>query len=122
MVSLVLALAVLAGLAALAISSFGGRDPAARRGPVGVIDDASAVACQADVATLETSIAAVHAATGAYPSSFEELAAAGFPTQVPNRPGFSFAPEVVAGSPTGRVAVNGRPSAEGCQAPEPARR
>lgn len=111
-----MALVIMGGLAALVIPAMGGKDPAARRGPVGVIDDASVVACQSDVATLETSIAAAHAATGEYPSSFEEMAAQGFPTEVPSRPGFTFAPEIVAGSPTGRVTVNGLPPAQGCQA------
>lgn len=138
LVGLVMALVVLGGLAALVVPTLVGGDagpgglgvgrglvptvpgasPAGGRGPA-VIDAASVAACRADVASLETSMATAQAVTGSYPASFAELAARGFVNEVPARPGFTFAPEMTAGSPTGRVTVNGRPAAEGCAASAP---
>ncbi len=85
-------------------------------GPIaaGPIAASSVAACRADVATLETAMAAVHASSGTYPASLAELQASGLVGDLPEIPGLTFGPEISGGQPTGRILVNGRPADEGC--------
>lgn len=134
-------MALLGGLTALVVSATGGDDapvgsgrvvglpdgllvpvdpdaaPVAGAGPGGVVGAASGVACRADVEALEGAMAAARVTLGHVPATLPELVAGGFLSELPARRGFTFAPEVVGGSATGKVTVNGRPGAEGCAAP-----
>jgi len=133
LVGILVVLVTLGALAALAASALTGEqgvtgpaDPAtttpgtstgdvtARR-PAGSVGAASAAACKADAATLETAMNSAHAIDGAYPASVSDLVARGFLSEVPGRPGVAFAPEMVGGQATGRILVNGLPAAEGCR-------
>ena len=88
--------------------------PAAGPIAAGPIAASSVAACRADVATLETAMAAVHASSGTYPASLAELQASGLVGDLPEIPGLTFGPEISGGQPTGRILVNGRPADEGC--------
>ena len=78
------------------------------------IATAAVAACQADVATVEAAMANARAVRGAVPATLSDLVSEGFLVEAPARLGLVFAPEVVDGSVTGRVTVNGRPGREGC--------
>jgi hypothetical protein len=131
LVGLLLVVAVLAGMATVVVASLGENDKVARTvagvGPTGpgegvtpagagnLPDAASTAACQADVAVLESAMAAAHAVRGTYPVSLSELQTGGFLSEQPARPGVTFTPETVEGKATGRVLVDGLPAAEGCR-------
>lgn len=83
--------------------------------PAGLPGAASSVACRTDVATLETAMGTAQAIEGTYPASLSDLMARGFLSELPNRPGLLYAPEVIDGRATGRVLVNGLPAGDGCQ-------
>lgn len=131
LVGLLLVVAILAGMAVLVVAALGD-DPEvsstiAGVGPVGpggtatriaggnLPDEVAAAACRADVAVLESAMAAAHALRGAYPASLAELQTSGFLSEQPARPAVTFTLETVEGKATGGVLVNGLPPADGCR-------
>lgn len=134
---LLLVLVVLGGMAALVLAATSVAPPdldlstseplvpaapgraAAAGGGAASANAAAVAACEADVATVEAAMATARAVRGSVPTTLGDLVSQGFLAEVPTRPGFAFAPEVVNGSATGRVTVNGRPGREGCAAPPP---
>lgn len=141
LVGMLVVLALLGALAVLASSSLGGDDDpigaarpgsrlvpaagAAGAGPgggtgggaAGLVSASSVAACQADVAAIESAMTAAHATLGRFPATVAELVTSGFLSAAPHRAGFAFSLEIVNGSATGRVLVNGRPAEESCTSP-----
>lgn len=135
LVGMLVVLAVLGALVVLAVSSLGGDEgpigaagpgtglvpggaaPGAVGGAGALVGASSVAACSADVAAIESALAAANATLGRFPATVPELVTSGFLSEAPDRPGFAFSVEMVAGSPTGRVLVNGRPADEGCATP-----
>jgi len=82
---------------------------------------ATSAACTADVRTLEQAAAVKHAADGAYPTAIAELVAGHWISEAPALRGYELTLEVVGGTPTGRILVNGLPADRGCNGePRPA--
>ena len=137
LIGLVVVLGLLGGLVALVLSSrevgfslpeaaingtpdSPASNPPPAGGGLGSLVDASQMAtCRADVAAIETAMGTSRAVLGVVPRSLPELITLGFLTEVPVRPGFTFTPELIGGTATGRVLVNGRPGVEGCSDPGP---
>lgn len=141
LVGMLVVLALLGALTVLAVSSLGGDDdligaarpgsrlhPAAGaagagpgggtgEGAAGLVGASSVAACQADVAAIESAMTAARAVLGRFPATVAELVTSGFLSEVPHRAGFAFSVEMVNGSATGRVLVNGRPAEESCTSP-----
>lgn len=121
MTGLLVVLVALGGIAAVVMAATGGEgNPAPGAGPAGVqggarpAGAAAVAACRADVAALDTALAAALVTDGTYPGALSELTARGYLSAPPDSPGRAFSAEEVDGRPTGRVLANGRPSQEGC--------
>lgn len=132
LVGLLVVLVAIGAMAALAVSALSGNlatDPLsglaptspgheAASGPAGaagLTGAAAGAACRSDVATLESAMGAAQAVNGTYPASLAELRAMGFVSELPDRPGLAYSPEVAGTSGTGRILVNGLRADEGCR-------
>lgn len=87
-------------------------------GPAALAHSASPAVCMQDAATLESAMSAASVTGGTFPTTLAELVAKGFLSELPDAPGYTFAPEVVGGRATGKILVNGLPARTGgCQTP-----
>jgi len=113
--------ATLRGLTSEANLAGGGAPNAAAGGPRSPVGDAGAVACTANVRSLEQAAATMHASAGTFPATVSELVGGRWLSEAPVSPGYALTMAVTDGQPNGRILVNGLPADQGCAAPPRAR-
>jgi hypothetical protein len=127
LLGLTIVLAVLGGLAVMALSATGFHEdvqpleltspqpaegaPPVRQAPG---DHARRVACEANLRAVEAAVATKQAVEGSLPVTIEELAAGGWLSDPAIAAETDISLELRDGVPTGRVLVAGRPGLEGC--------